>query len=152
MKKLLILALLFVGCGNEYGCTDDTACNFNAEANIFDDSCIYESDCIGVCGGNVIVDECGVCGGDNINGVCSECGDGYVLLGDECYNIEQTTFLELNSALTGEIPPEIGNLTNLTILSLFNNQLTGEIPQAVCDLNPYMHFILDGNNLINTCE
>ena len=30
--------------------------------------------------------------------------------------------------LNRRIPPEIGNLTNLTILRLHTNQLTGEIP------------------------
>jgi len=58
--------------------------------------------------------------------------------------------------LTGEIPPEIGNLTNLEVLWLFNNQLTGEIPPEVCDLiesnNLNINNILLGNNLINTCE
>ena len=37
--------------------------------------------------------------------------------------------------LTGEIPPEIGNLTNLERLHLSINQLTGEIPESICDLN-----------------
>ena len=59
--------------------------------------------------------------------------------------------------LTGEIPSEIGNLTNLTYLDLHSNQLTGEIPQEVCDLiesnDLWMNYILSGNeDLINTCE
>jgi hypothetical protein len=41
-------------------------------------------------------------------------------------------------------------------MTLRYNQLTGEIPQEVCDLiennNLYLPFIIDGNNLINTCE
>ena len=61
-----------------------------------------------------------------------------------------------NNQLTGEIPPEIGNLTNLNYLYLFDNQLTGEIPTEVCDLiesnNLSMSSILNNNNLINTCE
>ena len=35
---------------------------------------------------------------------------------------------------TGEIPSEIGDLTNLIILYLYNNQLAGEIPESICDL------------------
>jgi len=58
--------------------------------------------------------------------------------------------------LTGELPSEIGNLTNLIDLYLRNNQLTGEIPPEVCDLiennNLYMDNILEGNNLTNTCD
>ena len=42
-----------------------------------------------------------------------------VELWGECYSIENTTELFLsNSGLTGEIPPEIGNLENLTGLYL----------------------------------
>jgi len=68
MKKLLIIALLVVGCSTEpepdvYGCTDNTACNFNADANIFDNSCLYVSDCTGVCGGDAELDICEVCNG-----------------------------------------------------------------------------------------
>ena len=47
MKKLLLFALLIIGCDNStepedvYGCTDDTADNFDPLANIFDNSCIF---------------------------------------------------------------------------------------------------------------
>ena len=34
----------------------------------------------------------------------------------------------LRNQLTGEIPVELGGLSNLTHLYLFSNQLTGEIP------------------------
>jgi Leucine-rich repeat (LRR) protein len=97
------------------------------------------------------------------------------------YDIETTTSIDLNNQeltgsippeigcltnleylylydnqLTGGIPSEIGNLTNLDYLALFNNQLTGEIPPEVCDLiesnNLDINWILTGNNLINTCD
>jgi hypothetical protein len=52
-----------------------------------------------------------------------------------CYNIEETTSLNLsNSDLTGQIPPEICNLTNLKWLYLYDNQLTGEIPSCIGNL------------------
>ena len=39
------------------------------------------------------------------------------------------TFLNLrDNQLTGEMPPELGNLSSLQSLVLANNQLTGEIP------------------------
>ena len=51
------------------------------------------------------------------------------------YSVEDTDTLDLyNSILTGSIPPEIGNLTNLTFLSLRINQLTGEIPSEIGNL------------------
>ena len=74
--------------------------------------------------------------------------------------IGNLTNLELlflyQNQLTGSIPSEIGNLTNLTSLILYYNQLTGEIPQEVCALiesnNLDINQILDGNNLTNTCD
>ena len=54
----------------------------------------------------------------------------------EIGNLSNLTYLDLrNNQLTGSIPPEIGNLTNLTYLNLQLNQLTGEIPESICDLN-----------------
>ena len=56
------------------------------------------------------------------------------------YSVENTTELNLyNNQLTGSIPPEIGNLTNLAFLYLNENQLTGEIPDSICDLNINWH-------------
>ena len=51
------------------------------------------------------------------------------------YSVDCTTVLDLsNSGLTGEIPPEIGNLTNLGYLNLEDNQLTGSIPPEIENL------------------
>ena len=138
------------------------------------------ADCFGIVGGNATLDSCGTCDEDPVND-CDVC-DGLteVELWGEVYDIENTVdlFLE-NHGLTGSIPPEIGNLTNLNKLYLndnqltgeipaeignltnvinhlylYTNQLTGEIPQEVCDLieNSIEEHILNGNNLINTCE
>ena len=48
---------------------------------------------------------------------------------------------------TGEIPPEIGNLTNLTTLNLENNQLTGEIPPEIGNLTNLTTLNLTENQL-----
>jgi Leucine-rich repeat (LRR) protein len=91
---------------------------------------------------------------------CEDTTTNEVTLWGEVYSIEDTERLSLHqNRLTGPIPPEIGNLTNLTYLDLFynqltgsipseignmtnltglrlnNNQLTGEIPESICDLN-----------------
>ncbi len=100
------------------------------------------------------------------------CADGEVELWDECYSIGNTTILNLpvngltgsippeignltnlervilnNNELTGSIPPEIGNLTNLESLEVANNQLTGSIPSEIENLNNLVHLHLEGNQL-----
>ena len=71
-----------------------------------------------------------------------------VELWGECYNIEWTTHLYLPAnQLTGEIPSEIGQLTNLVHLHLFNNQLTGEIPSEIGQLTNLENLQLFNNQL-----
>ena len=54
----------------------------------------------------------------------------------EIGNLTNLTELRLeHNQLTGSIPPEIGQLTNLTELRLDDNQLTGRIPESICNLN-----------------
>ena len=102
------------------------------DADISND-CIQ--DCAGNWGGDAEIDECGLCGGGNTDGICVECGDGYVFLWGVCYNIIETTELNLsNHGLSGSIPSDIEQLTNLTNLQLGSNQLVGKIPEEICNL------------------
>jgi Leucine-rich repeat (LRR) protein len=82
--------------------------------------------------------------------MCS-CGiedDDVVYLWGNCYSIEHTTYLNLrNSGLTGSIPPEIGNLTNLTRLYLNENQLAGTIPSEIGNLTNLTRLYLNENQL-----
>jgi len=52
-----------------------------------------------------------------------------------------------NLELTGEIPKEIGKLTNLQHLILDNNQLTGEIPKEIVKLVNLRYLSLINNQL-----
>ncbi len=52
-----------------------------------------------------------------------------------------------SNGLTGEIPPELGGLFNLTRLNLSGNQLTGEIPPELGGLSNLTHLVLHGNRL-----
>ena len=64
------------------------------------------------------------------------------------YSVEETYILDLNdNQLTGSIPPEIVNLTNLTYLRLYDNQLTGSIPPEIGDLTNLTWLQLHNNQL-----
>ena len=86
---------------------------------------------------------------DNINENCTaDDGTEGVELWDVCYSIENTDSLDLNNnGLTGEIPPEIGNLTNLSDLRLYGNQLTGAIPPEIGNLTNLTRLDLENNQL-----
>ena len=71
-----------------------------------------------------------------------------VELWGECYSIENTISLDLSyGGLTGEIPPEIGNLINLISLILKENQLNGDIPTEITYLTNLTNLDLGGNQL-----
>ena len=71
-----------------------------------------------------------------------------VELWGECYSIADTDSLNLSvEQLTGQIPPEIGKLTNLTYLNLASNQLTGSIPQEIGALTKLVKLNLGMNQL-----
>lgn len=65
----------------------------------------------------------------------------------EVGNLTNLTYLELEGDLTGIIPPEIGNLTNLTYLDLGYNNLEGSIPSEIDNLNNLTHLYLNDNEL-----
>ena len=76
------------------------------------------------------------------------CDSDEVELWDECYSITNTTFLlRINEGLTGEIPSEIGQLTNLVNLQLQYNELTGSIPTEIGNLTSLVKIDLRYNNL-----
>ena len=52
-----------------------------------------------------------------------------------------------DNLLSGEIPPELGNLTGLNILRLDDSQLSGEIPGELGDLSSFTELHLDSNRL-----
>ena len=52
-----------------------------------------------------------------------------------------------DNGLTGEIPPELGRLSNLTRLYFYNNQLTGEIPPVLGRLSNLWWMDLNVNQL-----
>tara|TARA_A100001015_G_C14856110_1_gene658415 strand:+ start:68 stop:826 length:759 start_codon:yes stop_codon:yes gene_type:complete len=122
-------------------------CGGNGVDADLDGICDDVDDCVSEFPGYDPYDACGICNGSGLDcgSACSE----NVELWDECYNINETTILNLSySELTGEIPSEIGNLINLTSLSLDGNQLTGEIPPEIGNLTNLTYLFLTHNQLI----
>ena len=79
---------------------------------------------------------------------CDDLFDPSVNLWGVDYSIENTTVLNLyNQGLTGSIPSEIGNLTNLTELKIRYNQLTGSIPSEIGNLTNLKKLYLSYNDL-----
>lgn len=66
----------------------------------------------------------------------------------EIGNLANLTYLDLSgNQLSGNIPPELGNLTNLTYLDLFGNQLSGNIPPDLGNLGNLQTMDLSVNQL-----
>ncbi len=66
----------------------------------------------------------------------------------ELGNFSNLKFLQLfSNQLTGSIPTELGNLSNLEDLQLFSNQLTGSIPTELGNLSNLDDLLLYSNQL-----
>ena len=66
----------------------------------------------------------------------------------ELGRLSQLKWLGLaNNDLSGLIPPELGDLYNLRILVLFNNELTGPIPYQLGKLQELLEMYLEDNRL-----
>ena len=66
----------------------------------------------------------------------------------ELGQLANLTSLQLSgNQLDGEIPPELGQLANLTYLQLSGNQLDGEIPPQLGQLTNLTYLWLEGNQL-----
>ena len=78
----------------------------------------------------------------------AQCNDGEIELWDNCYGIDATYELNLSGqGLTGSIPNEISQLSNLMFLDLSNNDLEGNIPQEIVSMETLLGFNLSQNSL-----
>ncbi|KAJ4824857.1 BRASSINOSTEROID INSENSITIVE 1-associated receptor kinase 1 [Turnera subulata] len=69
----------------------------------------------------------------------------YLFIDRSCYDREL-----YSNNLTGRIPEELGNLTNLVSLDLYLNNLTGEIPPTLGKLEKLRFLRLNNNTLTGT--
>ena len=76
-----------------------------------------------------------------------QCDSTQVELWGECYSLNVININLTNSGLTGEIPPEIGDLIYLRVLKLNYNELTGPIPSEIGNLTDLFDLELMYNNL-----
>jgi hypothetical protein len=67
--------------------------------------------------------------------------------GVTCANGQVTKLLLESNQLNGPLPPELGNLANLTVLDLSSNQLNGAIPTTLGNLSALTRLELDSNQL-----
>ena len=122
--KYLILSFLLLSC-------DDSIYNNEEEVNLNNSNDYGEN----LDNNDSTEDYSGV-----LEGSCIE------ILG-ECYDIDVIVINLEDAQLSGEIPSELGNLTNLTTLNLSNNELSGEIPSELGNLTNLTTLNLSNNEL-----
>ena len=66
---------------------------------------------------------------------------------DETYSGRVTNLILPDNRLSGGLPSELGNLSNLTTLYFHENQLTGSIPSELGNLSNLTTLFLNGNQL-----
>ena len=70
--------------------------------------------------------------------MCDGTDENELELWGNCYHTEYTTEINLsNNNLTGSIPQELENFSNLNFLNLSENNLTGQIPDFICEIDNY---------------
>ena len=123
--------------------TSCTCCDGTPAMSFCDMSTVSWSECYSsFC--DTLVPSCECCDGTPATLMCPD----EMEFWGGCYSIENTFEINLwNSDLTGEIPPEIGNLVNLTRLVLGANSLTGEIPVEIGNLTSLTELNLRDNQL-----
>ena len=62
-----------------------------------------------------------------------------------CCSTSTNTECRMNYELSGNLPPEIGNLTELKIISLESNNIIGSLPPEIGNLINLNELYLDGN-------
>ena len=176
MKKLLLIALLIVGC-EEVLEPEDCAGVVGGDATL-DDCEICDGiegyvagscyDCAGTPNGTAIEDCLGICGGDATLSECEALGDLAVLqeiinlnnlhpidspfyeptdIGEQTWTGGRLTSINLNNWSLDTLPNTISNWTALKELNLNSNNLIS-LPNAICDIYNSLSTLSIFNNSI----
>ena len=136
VDNLLNLTDLDISGNNLHGELRETLCNINYSSLGGNNFCPPYPECFDYT--NIFPQNC-----ENL--ICDNLSEG---LWGWCFNVESTTNINAQYLnLSGEIPSEISNLTNLESLNLSNNNLIGEIPSEIFTLENLSNIYLNNNQL-----